>query len=118
MSAETLLRTYRERGPFGSRLLPCKILLDLHGSGAGPTPRTSSEAQTSPRVVMSVKVTAEDETKFIQQDLEEYISLCDKSFQEHKFDCAEAGLKIGHVIISEFLKEDRNHSAKSASKCS
>ena len=54
---------------------------------------------------MSVNVSAEDKTKFIQQDLEEYVNLCDKSFQEHKFDCAEAGLKIGHVIISEFLKE-------------
>ena len=62
-------------------------------------------AQTSPRVAMAVNVTAEDKTKFIQQDLEENIKLCDKSFQERKFDCAEAGLKIGHVIISEFLKE-------------
>ena len=47
----------------------------------------------------------EEDKKFIQQDLEEYIGLCDKSFQEHKFDCAETGLKIGHVIICEFLKE-------------
>ena len=54
---------------------------------------------------MAVNVSAEDKTKFIQQYLEEYINLCDKNFQEHKFDCAEAGLKIGHVIISEFLKE-------------
>ena len=46
----------------------------------------------------------EEDKKFIQQDLEEYIGLCDKSFQEHKFDCAETGLKIGHVIICEFLK--------------
>ena len=53
----------------------------------------------------SVKVTADDRTKFLNQDLGEYIELCDKSFQEHKFDCAEAGLNIGHVIISEFLKE-------------
>ena len=54
---------------------------------------------------MAVNVTAEDKAKFIQQDLEEYINLCEKSFQEHKYDCAEAGLKIGHVIISDFLKE-------------
>ena len=52
---------------------------------------------------MAVNVSAEDKTNFIQQDLEDYINLCDKSFQEHKFDCAEAGLTIGHAIIKDFL---------------
>ena len=51
----------------------------------------------------SVNVTADDRAKFLQQDLGEYIELCEKGFQEHKFDCAETGLTIGHAIIKDFL---------------
>ena len=54
---------------------------------------------------MSVNVTEADKTKFLQQDINEYIQLCEKNFEEHKYDCASAGLTIGHSIISEFLKK-------------
>ena len=52
---------------------------------------------------MSVNVTEADKTSFLNQSLTEYIEQCDKSFEEHKYDCAQAGLTIGHAIINEFL---------------
>ena len=66
---------------------------------------------------MSVNVSEDDRNKFLQQYVNEYIKLCEKSFEEHKFECAEAGLTIGHTIISGFLmKKDFKHSARSESK--
>ena len=52
---------------------------------------------------MSVNVTETDKANFLKQSLTEYIELCDKNFEEHKYDCAQAGLTIGHTIINEFL---------------
>ena len=54
---------------------------------------------------MFVNVSEADKTNFLQQDLNEYIQQCEKSFEQHKFECAEAGLTIGHTIINEFLKK-------------
>ena len=52
---------------------------------------------------MAVNVTDADKTNFLQQILNDYIQQCEKSFDQHKFECAEAGLTIGHTIINEFL---------------
>ena len=52
---------------------------------------------------MSANVTEADKTNFLQQSLNDYIQQCEKSFEQHKFECAEAGLTIGHTIITEFL---------------
>ena len=51
----------------------------------------------------SANVTEEDKVQLILQYINDYIGLCEKSFNEHKFECATAGLTIGHTIISEFL---------------
>ena len=86
--------------------MPCGFLLGtLHGSGAGLIhPQVSSASSRARRSAMAVvNVSEEDKTKFLLQDVNEYIQLCEKNFLEHKYDCAESGLKIGHVIISEFL---------------
>ena len=53
---------------------------------------------------MSVTVTDADKTSFLQQDLTEYVENCEKSFDQHKYDCAQAGLTIGHAIINDFLQ--------------
>ena len=55
---------------------------------------------------MSVNVTEADKNKFLQQDVNEYIQLCEKNFEKHKYECAEAGLTIGHTIISEFWRKE------------
>ena len=52
---------------------------------------------------MSVNVTEADKTNFLQHSLNDCIQQCEKSFEQHKFECAEAGLTIAHTIINEFL---------------
>ena len=52
---------------------------------------------------MSANVTEADKTNFVQQSLNDYIQQCEKSFEQHKFECAEAGLTLGHTIINEFF---------------
>ena len=49
-------------------------------------------------------VTDDDKKQFLAQDLQEFVNLCEKYFGEHKFECANARLTIGHTIINEFLK--------------
>ena len=37
--------------------------------------------------------------------MSEYVKECERNFDQHKFEYAETGLKIGHTIINEFLNK-------------
>ena len=52
----------------------------------------------------AANVSQEDKVRFIDQDVNDFVSSCEKNIGEHKFECANAGLTIGHTIISEFLQ--------------
>ena len=54
---------------------------------------------------MSANVTEADKASFLKQSLTEYIDQCEKNFEQHKYDCAQAGLTIGHAIINNFLNK-------------
>ena len=46
-----------------------------------------------------------DKDVFLKKDLNEYVKECERNFDQHKFEYAETGLKIGHTIINEFLNK-------------
>ena len=38
--------------------------------------------------------------QYIYQDVNEYVELCNKNFNEHQFECATAGLKISEFLMN------------------
>ena len=49
-------------------------------------------------------VTDDDKKQVLAQDPQVFVNLCEQDFSEHKVECANAGLTIGHTIINELLQ--------------